>query len=823
MKTPNCFAVFVALFGALFTISTSAAGQAVQWTQAEGGNGNWYEAVDIDSTYHAARSYCEDLGGHLVSLTSADEDTWVYTNLDGGDARWIGAYQDINSPEYSEPNGGWGWVSGEAWSYTNWNGDGPDNNDLSVPDEEAGHYCCGGAWNDLYEVKNGSPVERKFIMEWSADCNDDGMVDYGQILNGELTDNDGNGVPDICEPITVDDDGLDDPDADFDNIQDAINASSDGDAILVMPGTYTSNGNSVITLPNHGISIIGSGGAATTIVDGQDARRGLIGNGGGDNGTVIEGLTFQHGRADNGGGLYLFDCDPTIRNCIILENNATQDGGGIFCRRSDPVIENSTIEKNISTQGGGGFLCWENCSPFIANTTFAENTSTSSGGGGFFAGNDSSFTLTDCTFDSNTASTSSGAASIQDSTGQIATCTFNANSAPMTGGALTIYDGPVSVTNSVFTGNTSGDGGAIRFFTDCDVTLDGCTFNNNLATDRGGALFLTINPGAIVDVKNCNIHHNVADGHPDGFGGGIAGGGWNGDDTEPKLENTVVCQNIPDQIDGEGSYQGYVDNGGNTVCELQQWRVEDGGNGNWYERFSVAQIDWTEAAAAADNQGGYLATMTSVEENAFITSSFPLVDSGPGYWLGGTKEGTGQWQWVTGESWSYEAWNQGDCHPSMQPSDVEGRDYLDMFCQQGDVAYWSNDWDDWTGSLGYVVEWSADCNGDGIVDYGQILSGELADDDGNGVPDVCEECPGDIIEDGVVDLIDFTAFLVNFGATGENIADLNGDLVVDLNDFSIFLVNYGNVCETRSAVADTGLGKVAPTHHIGGVPRRSMN
>ncbi len=93
------------------------------------------------------------------------------------------------------------------------------------------------------------------------------------------------------------------------------------------------------------------------------------------------------------------------------------------------------------------------------------------------------------------------------------------------------------------------------------------------------------------------------------------------------------------------------------------------------------------------------------------------------------------------------------------------------------------------------------------------------DNGGNFVEDICE-CAGDIIEDGVVDLIDFTAFLVNFGATGENIADLNGDLVVDIQDFSIFLVNFGNVCETRSAVAETGLGKVVPTHQGQGVPRK---
>ena len=33
-----------------------------------------------------------------------------------------------------------------------------------------------------------------------------------------------------------------------------------------------------------------------------------------------------------------------------------------------------------------------------------------------------------------------------------------------------------------------------------------------------------------------------------------------------------------------------------------------------------------------------------------------------------------------------------------------------------------------------IIEWSM-CNGDGIVDYGQILDGTLTDADGNGVPD----------------------------------------------------------------------------------------
>jgi hypothetical protein len=39
----------------------------------------------------------------------------------------------------------------------------------------------------------------------------------------------------------------------------------------------------------------------------------------------------------------------------------------------------------------------------------------------------------------------------------------------------------------------------------------------------------------------------------------------------------------------------------------------------------------------------------------------------------------------------------------------------------------------------YAIEWSADCNGDNIVDYGQILAGDLDDANSNGIPDCCEQ------------------------------------------------------------------------------------
>jgi len=95
-----------------------------------------------------------------------------------------------------------------------------------------------------------------------------------------------------------------------------------------------------------------------------------------------------------------------------------------------------------------------------------------------------------------------------------------------------------------------------------------------------------------------------------------------------------------------------------------QWLVSAGGNGHYYEAvLGSPGLTWRTASQQAETRGGYLATITSAEENAFV---FGLVDSpeffssvtGGGPALGGMQDGdeinplTG-WYWVTGEPWSY--------------------------------------------------------------------------------------------------------------------------------------------------------------------------
>jgi hypothetical protein len=53
-------------------------------------------------------------------------------------------------------------------------------------------------WNALPTDYAGG---RKFcFVEFDSDCNNDNIVDYGQILNGTLPDTNTNNIPDCCEP-----------------------------------------------------------------------------------------------------------------------------------------------------------------------------------------------------------------------------------------------------------------------------------------------------------------------------------------------------------------------------------------------------------------------------------------------------------------------------------------------------------------------------------------------------------------------------------------------------------------------------------------------
>jgi hypothetical protein len=150
-------------------------------------NGHYYEAVSIPAGISWLNARDADAGrtylgrkGHLVTITSSAEEQFVVTNLPGPVTGnyWLGGYQDRTAPDYSEPAGGWRWVTGEPWSYTNW-GPGQPSNYANIEDY-LNFYTVDGGWNDA--ANSGSVGVPGYVVEYEAalplfDINGDGHSD----------------------------------------------------------------------------------------------------------------------------------------------------------------------------------------------------------------------------------------------------------------------------------------------------------------------------------------------------------------------------------------------------------------------------------------------------------------------------------------------------------------------------------------------------------------------------------------------------------------------------------------------------------------------
>ncbi len=67
------------------------------------------------------------MNGHMATITSPDENNFIVTTFRDPSYCWLGGFQPDDVPVGIEPYGGWQWLTGEPWSYTNWAERQPDN------------------------------------------------------------------------------------------------------------------------------------------------------------------------------------------------------------------------------------------------------------------------------------------------------------------------------------------------------------------------------------------------------------------------------------------------------------------------------------------------------------------------------------------------------------------------------------------------------------------------------------------------------------------------------------------------------------------------
>jgi len=181
-----------------FSYTEGNAVATLNWTFStmdyQGPSGNFYEFVSAPNiSWPDAKAAAEQrtlgcgIHGHLVTITSADEDVFVeflrqqYVHssaLFGGEV-WAGGYQ---LPNQANPGDGWFWVNNEgpipgfnaAGTYANWNpGTGEPNdccNTTGFEDNEEnflglGTFGKGNGWNDD-DVRHGNVVG--YVVEYEA-------------------------------------------------------------------------------------------------------------------------------------------------------------------------------------------------------------------------------------------------------------------------------------------------------------------------------------------------------------------------------------------------------------------------------------------------------------------------------------------------------------------------------------------------------------------------------------------------------------------------------------------------------------------------------
>jgi hypothetical protein len=146
MKKLSIFTV--GLLISFMSILVNCAGATpVQYSE----NGHYYDVISAPgitwgdaNTSAQALSY-SGVNGHLATITSQGENDFIVTKFNP-DWHWLGGSQPANSPE---PDGGWQWVTGEPWNYTNW------NNETSEPTNDGGtedvlqFWSLSGMWNDI--------------------------------------------------------------------------------------------------------------------------------------------------------------------------------------------------------------------------------------------------------------------------------------------------------------------------------------------------------------------------------------------------------------------------------------------------------------------------------------------------------------------------------------------------------------------------------------------------------------------------------------------------------------------------------------------------
>lgn len=152
-------ALMMALSVMLSMCAATVSAESAYTPIAEGThNGHSYQVFDERISWQEASEYCEKNGGHLATITSEEENSYLMRLLPDSTGYMIGMHRDYTGYEK--------WVTGESVAYSNWAPGQPDNLGGHQPNCILCNYYDGGFGIKPHLWDDGNDNTYGFICEW---------------------------------------------------------------------------------------------------------------------------------------------------------------------------------------------------------------------------------------------------------------------------------------------------------------------------------------------------------------------------------------------------------------------------------------------------------------------------------------------------------------------------------------------------------------------------------------------------------------------------------------------------------------------------------
>ncbi len=531
----------------------------------------------------------------------------------------------------------------------------------------------------------------------------------------------------LADTWTVDDDGK----ADFNNIQAAVNAASNGDEIIVMPGTYTSTSEEVVNMLGKAVTLRSNDPSnqeviKATIIDGENTRRGILCINAETNKTIIEGLSIINGyerRENYSAGLTCHGSSPKINKCRFL-NNVGFRGAAAHCLDGNPQFAECHFENNHTSaineegwNGAYGGACMIRGNVKFEYSTFINNSSEGAAGAilsykSFDLSSPQTIELNTCIFENNIIKSS--------------------DSSFGDGGALAILDMNLQILNSNFSSNETepsnniqfSRGGAIYIQWNSNVYyqayINNTTFDNNINIQfdddywfTGGAIHIyssSTGTNGMVEIIDSSFFNNESNN-----AGAIS--------TSPYslvnliFERNIFCENNPNNFNTDLIWTSEEPNIFSEICNEAD--CNNNGIGDWEEILSGAIIDCNSNGIPdfCDISEGYSFDcdqngipddcQSDCDDDGFIDACDSEAD-------------------IDGDGIPDQC--EVDCNQNNIPDDYEIELGIAQDCNNNLIP----------DGCDLVNEPELDCNNNDQFDYCEIAEGTIDDCNANGVIDLCE-------------------------------------------------------------------------------------